>query len=334
VRFGDATGGTHIALADDGTLVYVPAAPISRERHLAWMDLQGRRTHLPGPSRRFRELRLDPRGERAAVRIGPPDQADVWIQDTTTGKLSQLTFGLRAWHPVWTPDGKYVTVGSQSGGRWRLLSVPLAGGAPRVLYEGPNRLYPGEWSSDGRFLAFQERHPVRDWDIAVLEVCGECEAPGQPRAVATTPALEARPRFSPDGRWLAYESDELDAVLGVYVVPFGRPGPRANASRPAGRWPVWGARGELFYWVPFPSEMRRVTFREEGGALQVRTDEAVWAPPGREGNRLPAPVYDFDSVTRRFLYLEAPRPDTPPPPYQPVLFVGWNEEVRRLTRPQ
>lgn len=326
VRFSSGSGSAHFAVAS-GTLLYVPGLPSSPERQLAWMDPSGRRTPSGGPARHFRELRLDPRGERIAVRIGPTDEAEVWIQDVESETPSQLTFGLRPWHPTWTRDGKNLTVGAEVGGAWRLLSVPVAGGAPVVLHESPHRLYPMDWSPDGRFLVYQELRPGSGWDLAVLEM-DETGRPGTSRPWAATPANEARARFSADGRWLAYESDELDGLVHVYVAPFGRPGLRVTASRPAGRAPVWAGGRELLYWAPFPSEIRRVTWNERRGNFEVHADDPVWTP-SRDGPRLPSPPFDFDASRKALLFLDDRRPESSPPPYRMTLFAGFGEEVRR-----
>jgi hypothetical protein len=329
VRVGPNTGGAHIALADDGTLVYVRDLPVSRDRVLAWMDDRGRRTALPGPPRRFREPRLSPRGDRVAVRVGPWEAGEVWIQDVPSGTLSQLTFDLRPVQPVWAPDGQSLMVGSRAGARWRLLRVDLAGGEPQVVHQGPFRLYPADWSPDGRFLAFEELHPERGWGVAVLELGSDGRPVGAPRRLGDSPANETHPRFSPHGRWLADDSDELDDMPGVYVAPFGRAGVRINPSREAGRWPEWGGAGELFYWRPFPSQMHRVGWREEAGAFRARADEVIWSAAVREGPQPPVPPYDFDPGSRRFLFLETPRRAQAYPPREMTLFLGWGDLVRR-----
>jgi eukaryotic-like serine/threonine-protein kinase len=327
VRSAPEGGGTHAAMTDDGTLVYVAGTPARRERHLAWLDVDGRRTRLAGPPRQIRELRLDPRGERVALRVGAREEAEVWVQHLETGTQSQLTFGLHARRPIWTRDGSELTVSAEADGRWRLLSVPVAGGPPRVLYDGVFRLLPADWSPDGRFLAFQELSPGQGWDVAVLEVDAEGRPQGPPLPIVATRALEMNPRFSPDGRWLAYESEEAGAV-GIYVTPFGRRGVPVNAAR-EGHWPVWGEAGELFYWLGSPNQIRRITLREAAGALYVGGDEAVWPPAAPDEPRLPAPIYDFQRSARRFLFFEPSDPQAPAPPYRMTLVSGWGEEVRR-----
>jgi hypothetical protein len=261
--------------------------------------------------------------------VGPADEGEVFIHDLRSATLAQLTFGLHATRPIWTPDGTHVTVTVKGGGRWRLLSVPVAGGESSVLHEGPNRLESGDWSPDGRFLLYQELRSGSSWDLAALEIDATGQARGAPISIAATPANETRPRLSPDGRWLAYESDELDGLVRVNVAPFRAPGPRVTVSRPAGRWHVWCGPRQLMYWEPFPSRMRRVAFREEAGSLKVFSDEDVWPPRGPDGSRTPTPPFDYDMRTRRLLYLERARPDAPPPPYRMTLFVGFREEVER-----
>jgi serine/threonine-protein kinase len=329
VRHNPTGGGTHVALADNGTLAYVPGLPSSPQRQLAWVTLDGTRTIVPGPARQFREPSLDRRGERIALRVGPADEAEVWIHDVRSATLAQLTFGLHAARPIWTPDGTRVTVAVEGGGRWRLLSVPVAGGDAFVLREGPNRMEAGDWSPDGRVLLYQELRPGWGWELAALELDRSGTAHDAPAPIPATPANETRPRLSPDGRWLAYESDELDGLVRVNVAPFRRPGSRVTIGRPAGRWHVWSANRELLYWEPFPSRMRHVVGREEAGAFKVVSDEDLWPPPGPDGTRSPTPPFDYDARSRRLMYLERARPDATPPPYRITLFVGFGDEARR-----
>jgi serine/threonine-protein kinase len=340
VRYEAGNGGTLMALAADGTLVYVPGLPTSYERHLAWVDRGGHRERLGGSARFFHEARLDPRGARVAVQVGPTDSGDVFVQDADRATLSQLTYGLRARRPVWSRDGRRIVVGAPAAEGWQLLSLPLPSGAPTVLYQGPRRLYPSDHSPDGRFLAFQELDRERGWEIRMLELDAAGRAVGAPTDFAATPAHEGNARFSHDGRWLAYESDELDGVFEVYAAPFGHVAQRQKVSRDSGRWPVWGGPGELLYVVALPSGLRHVSWRESAGAFVLRNDlllaqgAALFSRPST--GMAPGAILgidtgiDYTPARDRLLMLEEAQPDRPKPPYRMTLFVGWADEVDRL----
>jgi Tol biopolymer transport system component len=328
VRVGGTSGSAQMALADDGTLVYIPGLPVSRERHLAWLEADGRRTLFEGPARHFREPRVDPTGRRVALREGPTDTAEVWVHGAGGGSQTQVTFGLHPWFPLWTRDGGAVTVAAESGGRWRILSLPVAGGAPRTHYESAYRLVADDWSPDGRTLLFQEWRP-EGWDLWSLSVDAAGVAQGMPAPVAQTPANETGARFSPDGRWVAFEADDVDALVHVYVAPLGRWDRRISASRPAGRWPVWSGAGELMYWMPFPSQVRRVVIAPDGDGLRMVSDEVVPGTGQPNGPRTPTPPFDYDRHGRRLLFFEDPPSTDPPPAYAMTLFVGFGDEARR-----
>ena len=93
-------------------------------------------------------------------------------------------------------------------------------GEPTVLLESPHRLYPNAWSRDGRYLIFQESRPETGWDLRVLEVDASGRPVGAPRAFASTPFHETSAAISPDGRWVSYESDEIDGLMQIYVRSF------------------------------------------------------------------------------------------------------------------
>jgi Tol biopolymer transport system component len=267
-----------------------------------------------------------------AVRIGDPASSDVWVLDLASQTLAQVTFGLRAYRPTWTPDGGSLTVGVSEAAGWRLVTVAADGqGDQRTLVGSPNRLYPGAWSPDGRALVYEERTEESGWDLKVLEVDEAGEPQGAPQALISTEANETSPALSPDGRFLAYESDEQDGLVAVYVRPFGRPGAKVQASTGGGRWPHWGRRGELFYWSSFTRQMRRVGHRVDGGRFIVTAQELAFA--GRD-EPVEVPLseflgrgFDLDPDHLRFLMLESTAAVANPVEPRVVLAQGWAGEL-------
>lgn len=342
VRYDMRTGGTHAAVSDGGTLVYSAAAPTSLETHLAWVDGAGSLTRIGGSPRQFREPCLSPEGLRVAVRIGTESQSDLWVVHTESATLSRLPFNLSPHRPIWTPDGRAVTVSAEKDGRWKLFTVPVTGsGGAVVLFEGSHRVYPNAWSADGRSLVFQEQRPTTGWDLRVLPVGPDGRAAGAVRDLAATSFQEVNAAVSADGGWVAYESDELDGIYGIYVLPLTGPGAKVRATVTGARWPRWGADGQLYYWHPpgarsGPSRtlpgLHRIAWRR-AAQLATASSTPVWggAAPASLG-RLVVGSYagysvDVSRPGPRFLFLETGAASIEAPVRGPVLVLNWPEEL-------
>ncbi len=139
--------------------------------------------------------------------------------------------------------------------------------------------------------------------------------------------------MSADGGYLAYESDEQEGLVAVYVRPFGRPGANVKASIGGGRWPHWGRGGELFYWSSFTRQMRRVASRVESGRFVVTAQELVWAgaddPVDVPLSEFLGRGFDLDPQRLRFLMLVPAATQEPLAP-RIVFAQNWAREL--LTR--
>jgi serine/threonine-protein kinase len=355
VHYDPRNGGAHFAVSESGTLLYAPAAPRSPESFLAWVDATGRLTRIGDTARVFREPRLSPDGRRIAARIGTDAASDLWIVDIATATLTRLSFGLSPRRPTWMPDGRALTVAAEAGGRWRLLNLPLGGvTTPVVVFESDNRLYPNAWTPDARGLVFQEQRSGTGWDIRLLEVGPDGRAPGAVRDLASTPFNEAYATVSPQGRYFAYDSDELDQIFGIYVAPLSDPGARVRGADNNSRWPHWGRDGELYCWFPpgarpgrskVPEGLHRIPRRPSAAGWVPAPTEPLWGPP-LDGfslvRRLSVTAYssfDVDPASSvaspRFLVLETDARATPPPIDRPVVVLNWPRELdaHGLARP-
>jgi Tol biopolymer transport system component len=340
VRYDGRNGGTHVAVSTSGHVVYTPGTPSSTEYYLAWIDREGRTTRAVNTARPFRDPRISPDGRRIAVTVGTSTASDLWLVDAN-GTFSRLSFDLSPHHPEWTPDGARITVGAAKDGRWRLLSLRAdGGGQPTVLFEGPNRVYPNAWSADGRRLVFQESTPDTGWDLKMIEVDGEGRALGSPTPLATTPAHETGATVSPDGRWIAYESDELDAIVEVYVRSFPDGAHKRRVSTEGARMPAWGADGQFFYWsTGGQSRLKIGRTRFEGEQLVVTDIQPVWGatgPPPDVLSRVVVTVagarYDVLKSGARVLMLESSTPPDAASPFtRPVIAFDWADRpvIRR-----
>ncbi len=327
IRYDWRNGGSHLAVST-GVLLYGPGEPVSHEYYLSWVDREGQLRRAVDTPRRFRDSRRSPDGQRIAAAVGSSTESDLWSVDANA-TLSRLSFGLSPYRPTWTADGSGITVGAQKDGKWRLLTIPAEGtGEPTVLLESPNRLYPNAWTPDGRHLLFQESGSTTGWDIRSLQVDEARRPVGAAKGFASSPFHETNAAISPDGRWVAYESDELDGVVQVYVRSWPDGAHKVRASTGGARSPVWGANGELYYWQTGESLLRVVRTRENGRQLTIGTPEPVWksdvasAMLRRVVVTLPNGRFDIDPSGARFLVLEKATPDSGPTLRSPIVVLG------------
>ncbi len=328
IRYDPRNGGTHLAVSSSGVLLYGPGAPISSEYYVAWADRDGELRRAVETPRPFRDLRASPDGRRVAIVIGASTDSDLWLLEAN-GTLSRLSFAIAPHRPAWTPDGSGIVVGAEKGGTWRLLRVSADGkGEPTVLYEDSHRMYPNAWSPDGRYLIFQQRRPQTGWDLYILEADASGRAVGAPRAFVATPFHESSAALSFDGRWVAYESDEVDGVVQVYARSFPDGGHKVRASTGGARWPTWDSNGNLHYWQTGENQMLSARTRQANGQLIVDAPGPVWpgdlaaAVLARAVISVAGARYDVDPTGTRFLLLESATGDSRADLSQPLIVLG------------
>ena len=236
------TGFPYYSFSDTGTLVYVSGAA-QAPRNLVWVTRNGTEQPLPAPPREYDWPRLAPDGRRIAVEVS----GQTWIYDTSRETVTRLTFaGAQNDGPVWTPDGTRVAVrstreGSPGGIFWQMADG--SGGDERLSTAVQVSDLPMSFSPDGQLLAFGRPDPKTQRDIWVLSVKDRT----QRKLFLGTPATEGAARFSPDGRWIAYVSDESGRPE-IYVQPYPGPGGKWQISVDGGIEPAWNPNGrELFY---------------------------------------------------------------------------------------
>jgi Tol biopolymer transport system component len=219
-------------LAADGTMVYVPERGDSSAR-LVWVDRSGRPTPIPGERLDYSHLALDGGGRQALLDIG----RELYVRDIERGTRRLLSSDDGSF-PIWSADARWAIFGAAIHGKNGLFRQPADGSAgPESLYTGEGRLVPSSWNSRTGELAFFDGAS----DIWILSPDGKA------RRFLGAPFNERSGHFSPDGRWLAYVSDETGSYQ-VYVVPYPGPGAKVAVSVDGGLSPVWSSSGrELFY---------------------------------------------------------------------------------------
>jgi len=237
--FHGAGGLTYVASSSNGDLVFMPASVTHTTASLGALSAGGSWSTITETKLRYQSLKLDPDGERIAVEIlGDDGGPDIWLYDLVRSTLSPLSREGRSnsW-PKWSPDGRSVTFGSGRAGRPpNLFSVPADGSenAKRLL-ESPVGSFPLVWTPDGQSLIYR-----KGADIWVLDLDGDAK----PMITGVSPSDGAD--LSPDGRWLAYVSDE-SGQNEVYVTSYPATGARVPISTAGGDRPVWSPKGGNLY---------------------------------------------------------------------------------------
>jgi len=317
-----ALGALNMSLSRDGTLVYVPGGMAAAQSTLVWMDRQGREEDLKAPARRYGTPRLSPDGARLAVVAG----GDIWIWDLARETLTRFTFDpADDLYPVWTPDGRRLAFSSLRGGPANLFWQAADGTGPvERLTEGPNEQSPHAFSPDGTRLLIREERPTTGADLALLALKGERRV----ETLVQTPFTERNGEISPDGRWLAYQSDE-SGQFEVYVRPFlDANSGRWQISTGGGTRPLWARRGgELFYVAPANAVMRvpvegGPTFRPGKPTKLFEAPPIFTTGPGRN--------YDVSPDGQRFLMIKSSGSNQTAASPSIVVVQHWFEELKRL----
>ena len=242
VQFNAQNRAASFAASATGVLAYRSAVSAS-PRALAWVSRNGTEQLVSVPPRGYQTARISPDGRRMAVEIADQQGNQIWVYDIGRETLTRLTFqGSDNELAIWSPDGKRLTYYSNQAGPLNLFWQMADGsGGPERLTTSPSAHAAMSWSSDGRLLAFTD-NPVGNRDIWVLDT-----QDGKPKPFLKTTFNEGGAQFSPDGRWMAYVSDESGRGE-IYVQPYPGPGGKWQVSTDGGLEPRWNRNGrELFY---------------------------------------------------------------------------------------
>ena len=290
-------GAAQLSVSRSGSAVYVAGVFESDQRTLATVDRGGAATPLAAPPRPYATPHLSPDGRRLLVTIEQA-MSDLWVYDIAPGTLTQLTFDSGARFPVWSPDGQRAAFSSNKAGALSLFVIDLARpGTGERLTSSDNIQIAGSWSSDGQTLAFVEQHPTKGRDIRLI-------APNDrsTRAWLDSTFEEGAPRFSPDGRWLAYVSSESRRHE-VYIRLLAGSSGRQQVSNDGGTEPVWARDGrELFYREG--DKMMAVRVTGSGANLQAAQPLTLFDGRFAKGS-IDAANYDVTPDGQRFLMVQS-----------------------------
>ena len=325
------SGVANYDVSESGDLAYFPGVVDKGERTLVWVDRNGNAEPLKLPPRAYLHPRISPDMRQLAVEIEGPNH-NFYVYDFARDVLSQMTSdGVSHW-PVWSSDGRQLAYRSGPMGAFKMWQIPTDQSRPAAQLPGTGVSQSAEsWSPDGRELVYTATTPEAGSHIMVESLEGDHES----HPFADIKASAGSAKFSPDGHWLAYCSNETKKPQ-VYVQAFPGPGPKIQVSSDGGTDPVWKRNlGELYFRNGDKMMAIAVSTTPTFTAGHPRI---LWAgryshgmstscgPPGATSSN-----YDVTADGQRFLMIKDEAPDTAVSK-QILVALAWADEVKRLSK--
>ncbi len=300
-----------------GVLAYQPSAGGTGVL-LTLLDREGNELSTLGEPAAYNEVWVSPDGTMAAVSLEDAGggAGDIWIYEIERNVITRLTSDPGDEQQiVWSPDSRAIAFARRGGGSANIYSQTIDGTGPaRLLLESQLDTFPTSWSPDGRLLGFDAESPDTGWDQWILPLDG-----GEPYPVLQTQFGEVNGVFSPDGRWLAFASDDSGRSE-IYVTPFPGPGRRWRVSTEGGFFANWSSTGREIFFLSFSDDVM-----------------AVPVDPGEETITIGPPKVLIEANISPISYPYSPLPGAEQflvitqqvGPQSLRVVVGWNGEIRR-----
>ena len=272
VGYEVASFQTFFSVSQTGVLAYSSSS--TGLTQLALIDRAGKDLGLIGQPGNYVRPWLSPDGKRIALDgVDSQGNRDIWLMELASGTPSRFTFdpGTDIF-PVWSPDGSRIVFSSDRQGPRNIYQKSATGaGKEELLYKTDANIFPMDWSTDGRFILFTSNDPKTKLDVWVLPLAVD----EKPFPFLQTEANERSARFSPDGKWIAYTSDESGANQ-IYVQSFPDGGGKKQLSANGGYWLAWRRDGKELFYIAADKKMMVVDVKSEGSNFEVGTARALF----------------------------------------------------------
>jgi eukaryotic-like serine/threonine-protein kinase len=328
---GDASA--QFSFSESGNMVYVAGRGGFQIVSIYWMDRQGKFTPLRETPGDYYSPAFSPDGKRLALAINDGKRSDIWVYEWAHDTLTRLTFSGNNFYPIWTPDGQRITYSSfEKPGVGDLYWTRADGtGGTLRLTETKNRKFPASWHPNGKLLAFDQVSGAT-LNTFTMTIDGNEKLgwkPGEAKPLWSSSFQEAESSFSPDGRWLAYISNET-GDFEVYVRPFPGPGGKWQISSGGAHFPKWSGNGKELFYRTQDNKIMVATYTASGDSF--RPDKPQLWSPGQFSERLGEGNFDLSPDGKRVVVLKAPASESTA---GKVTFIfNFFDELRRKTRPQ
>ncbi len=307
-----------------GLLLYQSVEAAATQSRVLWKDRQGKTLGSLGESTgQIVSIALSPDGKHLAAEIIDHNTArGIWIYDTARGIPTRFTFDpANDVYPLWSPDGSTIYFASTRLGQSDLFSKPSNGdSAETLLFRDSVTKFPDGVSPDGKLLLFQRRDETTRYDMWLLPL-EQAQSVGkpQPRVFLQTPFNEGVGKFSPDGHWVAYESDESGQDE-VYAAPFPGPGGKHQISSGGGRQARWSRDGKELFFVSRDQQLMAAEVKMGDGTLEVEKAQMLF---GGVVNR--ANTFDISTDGQKFLVVDETVASSRPL----TLIQNWQASLRK-----
>jgi serine/threonine protein kinase len=321
IAYDPSTNRGLFSASENGVLVYQTGS-VQIGSQLNLVDRSGKALGVIGDIGEYLGFRIAHDGQRIALAVYDQKSRnnDIWIYEIGRGLKTRFTFDPAAeLNPVWSPDGNRVVFTSNRKGRTDLYMKSSSGAAgDELLLESPEGKLPTDWSSDGKHLAYQSAGDI--WVLSMNPQGGNPERAGGDRKAIPflqTEFFEGEARFSPDGRWIAYSSNESGQAE-VYVRPHPQSGGKWQVSTAGGFAPTWRRDGRELYYVSVDGKLMVAEITVKGSTLEASSPRPLFEMRGVN--------YDVMSDGRRFI-LNIPVETQLALPL--TLVVNWDVEVKK-----
>jgi Tol biopolymer transport system component/predicted Ser/Thr protein kinase len=260
VMTGASNGDAIFAVSNNGTLAFEPGTLTAFQRNLVWMDRSGKLTNVTSEVKPYGYPSVSPDGKRIAV-ILEGSSYDVWVYDLERDTFTKASFGGDDYRPHLSPNGKMLGYDSSKSGHQQVyVKHGIAQGDETAVTDGPEDKEFYGWTPDGREIIFA-RHNGKDtgWDLYAAALEGDHKV----RPLVVMPFNQSGARLSPDGKWLAYVSDE-SGQSEVFVQAMSDPNIRSQISSEGGDNPRW-ARSSSELLFQSKNRVMSVKFAAGGG---------------------------------------------------------------------
>jgi Tol biopolymer transport system component len=327
IGYSGANGSAQFDFSQTGTLIYRNGGAGGGLLTAQWLDATGKTQPLLAKPDAYLRPSLSPDGNRLAI-----STTDIWVYDWQRDTMTRLTFGsTTSIDPLWNPDGRYILYEASGGMFWTRSD---GSGKPQPLTQSKNTQFPWSFTPDGKRLAFQEQSPETQYDIwtVAVESDGAALRAGKPEPFLQTPADERHPSFSPDGRWMAYDSNESGSFQ-VYVRAFPEKGGKWQISNSGGVYPIWSRNGRELFFRTEANQIMVAGYTVKGDSF-VADKPRVWSEKKIADLGL-LPNYDLAPDGKRIVALMPAETAEGQKAQSHVIFLeNFFDEVRRRTAAQ
>ena len=338
-RANSTSGGVQFDIASNGTLVYAPGEAVADTAPIRWLDRSGRLSALRNTPANWSNPSFSPDGRLLAIDIHDGTQSDIWVYDWERDTLSRRTFDTADdQRPVWTPDGSRIAFASRRGDAsafniyWQRSDGT---GEAERLTTSPASQYPSSFHPNGRVLAFLESPVGSASNVMLLPIDGGENGgwkAGTPTAFLQAPYSESSAMFSPDGRWLAYISNE-GGRNDVFVQPYPGPGPKVQISNAMADDPTWSRTAREFFFLDI-SDVRMMVVPYDSAGGVFRAGKPMPLNDTRIAGRPRAPSRDLDLHPDGKRFAVSGTEDQTLQKINKVVFVfNFFDELRRIAPP-